>query len=123
MAYYILGPSVTCYCLLMWGTKNARETTYCLAYTALQPVASVLLTLILLAFGVGKGDLNEPGWNGLGGLGVLVGVGLVTLDAYLAQHDMGHLRGSFRASVLSAHDSFVSGGDESNPPLRDRTVR
>jgi len=89
IAFYILGPSVLCYCFLAWGTRNAKVTTYCLAYTALQPVSSLLLSLIFIAAGWNDSHpdnkLSIPGWNGLGALGVLAGVALVTLDAYLTK--------------------------------------
>lgn len=51
LAFWVLGPSLTCYAGLSWGTKNADNTTYCLAYCALQPLTAFLLSLNLILLG------------------------------------------------------------------------
>ena len=101
ISFYVLGPSVLCYCFLVWGTKNAQETTYCLAYTALQPVSSLVLSLIFILAGWNdhhsdkEQQLNIPSWNGFGALGVLAGVALVTLDAYMSKSTAAALEDDF----------------------------
>jgi len=87
LCIWVLGPSIFCYSCLVWGTKNAKETTYCLAYTALQPLTSFVLSVVLILMGWNNAhpdnQISKPGWNGLGAFGVLIGVALVTFDAYL----------------------------------------
>ena len=50
-----------------------------LAYTALQPCATALLSWLLVALGK-KHGLKEPGENSLGGIAVLLGLFLILRD-------------------------------------------
>lgn len=77
LAYWILFSSIGTYFLLTWANNHARAG-YVLAYTALQPFTSTILSVILILCGVQ--GLNMPGWNALGIIGVFLGLVLVVLD-------------------------------------------
>jgi len=51
-----------------------------LAYTALQPCATALLSWLLVALAGKKHGLKEPGENSLGGIAVLLGLFLILRD-------------------------------------------
>lgn len=74
LVYFILGNSIAAYWLITWANQHARAG-YVLAYTALQPFSSTLLTVCLIILGVQ--GLELPGWNALGGLGIILGLFLI----------------------------------------------
>ena len=68
------------YGLITFGNKHASASSV-LAYTALQPCATALLSWLLVALGPGKKHgLKEPGENSLGGIAVLLGLFLILRD-------------------------------------------
>ena len=69
--------SIGAYCLITWANRYARAG-YVLAYTALQPFTSTVLSVCLILLGV-KG-LQMPGWNALGSIGIILGLFLLVLD-------------------------------------------
>ena len=77
LTYWVLFNSIGSYCLITWANRYARAG-YVLAYTALQPFTSTVLSVILIMLGV-KG-LQMPGWNALGCIGILLGLFLLVLD-------------------------------------------
>lgn len=77
LAYWIIFQSISAYFLLTWANRYARAG-YILAYTALQPFTSTLLSVILILSGVQ--GLQMPGWNVLGSIGIFLGLILLILD-------------------------------------------
>eukprot|EP00933_Yihiella_yeosuensis_P084344 TRINITY_DN9878_c0_g1_i14.p1 TRINITY_DN9878_c0_g1~~TRINITY_DN9878_c0_g1_i14.p1 ORF type:complete len:436 (-),score=64.52 TRINITY_DN9878_c0_g1_i14:330-1637(-) len=74
LAYWIFGTSMLSYSLMTWANQYAKAG-YVLAYTALQPFSSMLLsTTIILVVGPSNTTLKMPGVNALGGLGVVAGL-------------------------------------------------
>eukprot|EP00439_Symbiodinium_sp_Y106_P033336 s1093_g3.t18 len=65
--YWILFNSMAAYFLITWANQYARAG-FVLAYTALQPFTSTVLTAALVVTGRFP-SLSLPGWNALGGLG------------------------------------------------------
>lgn len=87
LLYWILLSSVVAYLLLTWANKYA-ESSKVLAYTALQPTTAALLSVILLRSGaVHAGSLELPGYNALGVIGIMAGVGLLIYDTSVAAPD------------------------------------
>eukprot|EP00439_Symbiodinium_sp_Y106_P033330 s1093_g3.t17 len=70
--YWILFNSMAAYFLITWANQYARAG-FVLAYTALQPFTSTVLTAALVVTGRFP-SLSLPGWNALGGLGVVAGM-------------------------------------------------
>lgn len=77
LAYWIIFTSIGAYFLLTWANHYARAG-YILAYTALQPFTSTLLSVILILSGVQ--GLQMPGWNVLGSVGIFFGLVLLIID-------------------------------------------
>lgn len=92
LTYFVLGNSIAAYLLITWANRYARAG-YVLAYTALQPFTSTLLSVLLIVAGVQ--GLEMPGWNALGGLGILLALLLLILDGR-AQHQADEDRSSER---------------------------
>ena len=51
LTYFVLGNSIGAYLLITWANRYARAG-YVLAYTALQPFTSTLLSVLLIVAGV-----------------------------------------------------------------------
>ncbi|KAK3288282.1 hypothetical protein CYMTET_4237 [Cymbomonas tetramitiformis] len=84
LAYWIVFNSVLAYFLLTWGNRYA-DASKVLGYTALQPLTSALVSLIIITI-AGKSkypDLKEPGMNGLGGVGIVFGLLFIMYDNHL----------------------------------------
>eukprot|EP00466_Bigelowiella_natans_P014651 jgi/Bigna1/127009/aug1.3_g1717 len=75
--YYIVFGSIISYILINWGNKYA-DASIVLAYTPLQPATSVILSWILISTGF-RGNLQEPGYNILGLIGIVIGLGLLAV--------------------------------------------
>ncbi|CAJ1414690.1 unnamed protein product [Effrenium voratum] len=78
LVYWVLFNSMGAYLLITWANQHARAG-FVLAYTALQPLTSTTLS-VLLIWTFGPSDLKLPGWNALGGIGILAGLVLVIAD-------------------------------------------
>jgi drug/metabolite transporter (DMT)-like permease len=96
LLYFIFFQSVLAYGLLTWGNKHAPPSAV-LGYTSLQPLAAVLLTLLLVATGYNRRHprpaerLRVPGWSLLGIAGIFVGLAVV-VRAQSVEIRMGHPR-------------------------------
>mmetsp|Transcript_79371 Transcript_79371/g.161453 ORF Transcript_79371/g.161453 Transcript_79371/m.161453 type:complete len:347 (-) Transcript_79371:40-1080(-) len=77
LAYWIGCTSITGHFLITWANRHARAG-YILAYAAIQPFTSTMVTVILILCGVH--GLKMPGWNALGIVGILMGLFLLVLD-------------------------------------------
>lgn len=77
LAYWIGCTSITGHFLITWANRHARAG-YILAYAAIQPFTSTVVTVILILCGVH--GLKMPGWNALGIVGILMGLFLLVLD-------------------------------------------
>ena len=64
--------------LMTWANLHAPPSAI-LGYTALQPLASALLT-VLIVHCTSQFDLEEPGWNLLGGVIIIGGLFLLIYD-------------------------------------------
>ena len=78
LAYWIVFNSVVAYLLMTWGNQFAPPSAV-LGYTALQPLTSSILTVIIISCGY-NGDLDEPGYNLLGGLLIIAGLFMLIVD-------------------------------------------
>ncbi|CAE7395396.1 unnamed protein product [Symbiodinium necroappetens] len=92
LVYWILFNSMAAYFLITWANRYARAG-FVLAYTALQPFTSTVLTAALVVSGRFP-SLSLPGWNALGGLGVVAGMLCILWDGKRQhEHDTaGHER-------------------------------
>ena len=77
LVYWVLFTSLGSYSLITWANRYARAG-YVLAYTALQPLTSSVLSVCLILLRVE--GLQMPGWNALGSIGILLGLFLLVLD-------------------------------------------
>lgn len=78
LTYFVLANSIGAYLLITWANSYARAG-YVLAYTALQPFTSTVLSVILIV-GWHLEGLEMPGWNALGCIGILMALVLLILD-------------------------------------------
>jgi drug/metabolite transporter (DMT)-like permease len=81
LLYWIVFNSVVAYLILTWGNKYA-DASKTLAYTALQPLTSTILTVLIIE-GVGKDkypSLKMPGYNVLGAIGIVIGLFCIVGD-------------------------------------------
>jgi len=79
LLYWILIQSVLCYLMMTWANQYAKASTT-VAYTALQPLTSALLSVIIVQTAGKIGGLVMPGINLLGGLGIIAGLILILYD-------------------------------------------
>ena len=79
LVYWILLNSVAAYLLMNWGNQFAEPSSV-LGYTALQPLTSSLLVVAINAL-TDRFGLADPGWNLLGGVGIVGGLYLLVFDA------------------------------------------
>jgi len=79
LLYWILFNSVVAYFLMTWANQYAIPSNV-LGYTALQPLTSSLLTVIIRSCGY-EGDLSSPGYNLLGGVVIVLGLYLLIADS------------------------------------------
>lgn len=87
LLWWILLQSVVAYALLTWTNKYAEPTSV-LGYTALQPLSSAVLTIVLIRSTSNPFDLTAPGWNLVGGFVILVGVYCLIRASKQDQEDM-----------------------------------
>jgi hypothetical protein len=59
--------------MMTWANQHA-DATYVLAYTSLQPLSSALCVLCVIHLTDNRYNLQEPGWNLLGGVGIAIGL-------------------------------------------------
>jgi len=78
LVYWILCTSIACYILLTWANQHA-DASMVLAYTPVQPATSALLSFFIIQTGLST-ELEEPGYNALGIIGIFLGLGLVIYD-------------------------------------------
>jgi len=78
LLYWIFFNSVAAYFLMTWATQYTIPSNV-LGYTALQPLSSSLLTVIIRSCGF-EGDLSSPGYNLLGGAVIVIGLYLLIAD-------------------------------------------
>jgi len=117
LLYWILGNSMLAYFLMTWANQYARAG-FILAYTALQPLTSTLVSVVIVTlFGSRGTDLALPGWNALGSVGILLGLVLLVQEGKRQ-----HQEDSLTPNLLSVadSDSFIS-GSASRDILRMRT--
>ena len=79
LLYWICFNSIAAYLLMTWGNQFAPPSAV-LGYTSLQPLTSCLVTVLIIKFGYTNSDLELPGWNLLGGLLIIVGLGFLIAD-------------------------------------------
>jgi len=79
LLYWIIFNSVVSYFLMTWANQYAIPSNV-LGYTALQPLTSSLLTVIIRSCGY-EGDLSSPGYNLLGGVVIILGLFLLIADS------------------------------------------
>lgn len=83
LVYFVVVYSVVGYSMLNFAHKHVRASTV-MAYNPVQPLASAFGTFALVN-GCGRtnttmcehvrdADLSEPGWNALGGIGIVLGL-------------------------------------------------
>lgn len=83
LCYWIAFNSCAAYLLMTWANKHARAG-FVLAYCALQPLVSMVLSVVIIA-AVGSGadashELTEPGLNALGSIGVVLGLFVIMYE-------------------------------------------
>ena len=78
LLYWILFNSCAAYLLMTWANHHARAG-FVLAYCALQPLVSVTLSAIIDAAAPST-DLQMPGLNALGAIGIVVGLGFILVE-------------------------------------------
>jgi len=78
LLYWIAFNSVVAYLLMTWATQHAPPSAV-LGYTALQPLTSSVLVLIITSL-TDKYDLTKPGYNMVGAVGILIGLYLLIGD-------------------------------------------
>jgi hypothetical protein len=112
LLYWIFFNSVVAYLLLTWGNKYA-DASKTLAYTALQPLTSTILTVLIIA-GVGKNkypSLKMPGKNLLGAIGIVIGLFCIVADNQLhAAKDFGD----------EGDEDYDEDYEDMNKPLHDK---
>uniref|UniRef100_A0A0G4HCT3 EamA domain-containing protein n=1 Tax=Chromera velia CCMP2878 TaxID=1169474 RepID=A0A0G4HCT3_9ALVE len=83
LTYWILASSVIVWLCITWANAQAScNTSVVLAYGALQPLVACVANFLLITFDlVPRGVLSLPGWNILGGIGILIGLGVIIWDA------------------------------------------
>lgn len=80
LAYWVLGSSLLAYMLMTWANQYAKAG-FVLAYTALQPLTSTLLSILIIAVSGPDGtSLKMPGINALGGIPVIAGLAFILKD-------------------------------------------
>jgi hypothetical protein len=79
LLYWIVFNSVVAYLLMTWGNQYAEPSSV-LGYTALQPLTSSLLTVMLIGIGAPKDNLDMPGYNLLGGVLIVAGLYMLLAD-------------------------------------------
>ena len=79
LMYWIFVQSVLCYMLMTWANKYAKPSSV-VAYTALQPMTSALLSVLIVEISGEIGGIVMPGLNLLGGIGIVGGLFLVVYD-------------------------------------------
>lgn len=79
LAYWILFNSCAAYWLMTWANRHAKAS-FVLAYCALQPLTSVVLSVIIISTVGHIADLKMPGLNALGAIAILAGLALIVRD-------------------------------------------
>jgi len=79
LLYWILFNSVAAYFLMTWANQYAIPSNV-LGYTALQPLTSSLLTVIIRSCGY-EGEFSSPGYNLLGGVVIILGLYFLIADS------------------------------------------
>lgn len=81
LAYYVVVYSVLQFVTIAWARQRLTASTIS-AYSVVQPMASALLSVLLVLAGVAQRhpewDVTLPGWNAMGGVGIVVGVLITT---------------------------------------------
>lgn len=95
LTYWVLGNSVAGYLCLTFGARHARDSTHCLAYTALQPVVAGLLQAALVLGGWNEAHPDGPSMDlprlaqVAGACIIVAGVASVALDARVIRNRSG----------------------------------
>lgn len=95
LAYWIVLNSCAAYWLMTWANKHVAAG-FVLAYCALQPLTSTLLSVAIVASGA-ETSLTMPGLNALGGIPILLGLALILRDGKRAHG------GANQHAILSPH--------------------
>mmetsp|Transcript_41490 Transcript_41490/g.66711 ORF Transcript_41490/g.66711 Transcript_41490/m.66711 type:complete len:160 (-) Transcript_41490:95-574(-) len=70
-------PSFSCFSSIPSSSSSSpADSTVVLAYTPLQPATSAILSFVIIQCGF-HGDLEEPGYNILGLIGIIMGLTLL----------------------------------------------
>mmetsp|Transcript_11187 Transcript_11187/g.13228 ORF Transcript_11187/g.13228 Transcript_11187/m.13228 type:complete len:150 (+) Transcript_11187:2-451(+) len=85
LVYWIVFNSIVCYLITTWANQYA-DPSIVLGYTSFQPLTAAILSAIVVWSGYTKThpkvNLQEPGWNALGGIAIIGALGLLTYDAW-----------------------------------------
>jgi len=79
LIYWIFVQSVLCYMMLTWANQYAKPSSV-VAYTALQPMTSALLSVFIVKIFGKVGGIVMPGLNLLGGIAIVVGLFMIIYD-------------------------------------------
>lgn len=85
LAYWILFNSCAAYWLLTWAARHTKAS-FVLAYCAMQPLTSVVISLMIIGLAGDVGGLRRPGLNTLGAVAIIAGMMLILRDGK-KQHD------------------------------------
>jgi len=107
LLYWIMFNSVVAYLLMTWCTQYAPPSAV-LGYTALQPLTSSVLVLIITSV-TDKYDLSKPGYNLLGAVLILVGLYML----------IGSMKSDEHPVVHTAEDAQLMAEDGEQPELSD----
>ena len=126
IGYWVLFGSVIAYFLATWGNQYV-DATMVTAYFTVQPIASVLASIAIIATTPPPHmGMEGPGLQDLGALGIFAGVGLLIYDA----RSRSPTAAAAHADPTRPYERFVAkdeaaalhGGQEGKRALRDAPV-
>eukprot|EP00927_Polykrikos_kofoidii_P045071 TRINITY_DN3892_c0_g4_i1.p1 TRINITY_DN3892_c0_g4~~TRINITY_DN3892_c0_g4_i1.p1 ORF type:complete len:365 (-),score=34.37 TRINITY_DN3892_c0_g4_i1:22-1074(-) len=85
LLYFILFNSCLAYVGLTWANKHCNPG-FVLAYSAIQPLASCILSIAIIKLVGPQEGLSMPGWNALGAIPIVIGLLLILMDG-AKQHE------------------------------------
>ena len=103
LTYWVLMNSCVAYWLMTWANQHT-QAGFVLAYCALQPLVSSLVSVAIVSSGM-HSDLQMPGWNALGGIPIVIGLVLILRDGQR------HHGNESKASLLLPPAALVNPSD------------